>query len=232
MEDLEKKIMGEITSGRVTLRSRYLFMAEKLGLGSAMILTAILGSLLVALILWYMKNSETLSYLSFGSDGLLAFWESFPYGLIVGAILMIVLVGYILKKSGWVYQIPFGIMAIGAITGVTLIGVALAFTSVPEYIGKQESGPAKMIFKPVLPANKPGKGGMMGKIVEWENPRGVVLTPHGLRVINAEFAPKPEREKIVVGVVVMVVGRPHEEIFLVRHIRIIPKDRVPQRMLQ
>ena len=51
MENLKKKIMGEIESGRVTVRSRYLFMAEKLGLGSAMVLTVVLGSLFVALVL-------------------------------------------------------------------------------------------------------------------------------------------------------------------------------------
>ncbi len=232
MENLEKKIMGEIESGRVTVRSRYLFMAEKLGLGSAMVLTVVLGSLFVALVLWYMKNSETLSYLSFGSDGILAFWESFPYGLLVSSIIIFLLIAYLFKKSGWVYKIPFGFIILALIACLSIIGIALNFTTLPGQISRQEIGPAKPLFRSILPNQKMGKGGMVGKMAVWEDPRGMVLTPHGLRPINAEYAPENERKSITVGVTVMMVGRPEEGIFIVRHIRIIPKDRLPQRMLQ
>lgn len=232
MENLEQKIMGEIASGRVTVRSRYLFMAEKLGLGSAMILTALLASLLLAMILWYMKDSGTLSYLSFGSDGLLAFWESFPYGLIVSAIIVFLLAGYLVKKSGWVYQIQFGTIVVGIVAILSIIGLALTFTNLPAKIGREEFAPAKPLFRPILPSHKMGRGGMMGKVVIWNNPKGVILTPHGNRVIDAQFAPLSEREPIIVGVQVMLVGRPEDGIFLVRHIRVVPEDRLPQKMLQ
>lgn len=232
MNNLEKKIMGEIASGRVTVRSRYLFMAEKLGLGSAMALTAFLGSLLFALILWYMKDAETLSYLSFGSDGLLAFWESLPYGLLVSAIITFLLAGYLVKKSGWVYQVPFGIFVISAIALLSIIGLGLTFTNLPGKIGMEEFETTKPIFRPILSSNRAGKSSLVGKVTVWEDPVGIIITPHGARPIDAHFTPTIEREKIAPGLILMVIGKPEDEIFMVRHVKIVPENKMRHMRLE
>ena len=71
--NIEDKVMSEINSGRVKLRSKYIFLAEKLGIGSAFALSALLGVLFFTLVLYYLRASDNLRYLSFGSRGLFAF---------------------------------------------------------------------------------------------------------------------------------------------------------------
>ena len=43
--NLEDKVMSEIKSGRVKLRSKYIFLAEKLGVGSVLVFTILLAVL-------------------------------------------------------------------------------------------------------------------------------------------------------------------------------------------
>ena len=57
MEDkLENSIMGKIKTGQVKIRSKYVFIAEKLGLGTAFALSVLLSILLFNLILFYLKE--------------------------------------------------------------------------------------------------------------------------------------------------------------------------------
>ena len=98
--NLEDKVMESIKGGNVKLRSRYLFLAEKLGLGSALVLTILLAVLFFSLVLFYLQATDNLWYLSFGSRGIYAFLESFPYFLVVALVILILLSDWILKKSG------------------------------------------------------------------------------------------------------------------------------------
>ena len=49
-KDLENKIMSKIKSGKIKLRSRYVFAAQKLGLGGALVLTILLAILFFSLV--------------------------------------------------------------------------------------------------------------------------------------------------------------------------------------
>jgi hypothetical protein len=98
-EKLENSIMGKIKSGQVKLKSKYIFWAEKLGLGTAFALTVILSILFFNLILFYLKETDNLKYLSFGKFGIFAFLESFPYLLVVVFIVLIVLAGCFIQEA-------------------------------------------------------------------------------------------------------------------------------------
>jgi len=60
--ELEKNVMDKIKTGRVKLRSRYVFLAEKLGLGSALALSFMLAALFFSLFLSYLKASDNLVF--------------------------------------------------------------------------------------------------------------------------------------------------------------------------
>jgi preprotein translocase subunit SecG len=108
-KDLEKNIMDKIKTGQVKLKSKYVFLAEKLGLGTAFTLSTVLSILLFNLTLFYMKETDNLQYLSFGKRGILAFLESFPYMLVVSFIILILLAGYLISKSEAGYKKPLDI---------------------------------------------------------------------------------------------------------------------------
>ena len=89
--NLEQTIMSEITSGQLTMRSRFVILAQKFGMGSAVILTVLVAALVFTVILFYLVSADSLTYLEFGNPGIWAFLESFPFPLVITLILLIFL---------------------------------------------------------------------------------------------------------------------------------------------
>ncbi|MFA5211170.1 MAG: hypothetical protein WC414_01530 [Patescibacteria group bacterium] len=127
--NLEKEIMEKIKSGKVSLRSKYIFLAEKLGFSSILIFSVILSILFLSLVLFYFKSTDNLIYLSFGSRGLFAFLESFPFLLVSCFIALIFLAGYLISKTEFAYKKSFGFITIIFVLNIFLFGALLAFTS-------------------------------------------------------------------------------------------------------
>lgn len=181
---IEEKIMTEIKSGRLKLRSRYVFLAERLGLGSVIVLTVLIAILFFSLGLFYMRETDNLAYLSFGRDGFLAFLESFPYLLVSVFVVCLFVAGYLIKKTSWSYKKPFGYVAIILIALVFLSGSVLALTDMNERIEEQVfegcGGPG-VIFKPFIEKGVgPRKKGVVGRIVEIGDDYLILESPHGL----------------------------------------------------
>lgn len=228
MEDkkinVEEKVMGRIKSGRVKLRSRYIFLAEKLGLGSVFVLSILLAVLFFNLVLFYLRASDNLAYLSFGSRGFFAFLESFPYLLVVVFVLLIFIAGFLVKKSDWSYKKPFGCLAIGIIALVIIFGSFLALTSIAERIERGAFGehPAGMFFRPFFrPGFDERRLGEAGLIIEANEETVVIQTPHGLQKIDlSKLEDKPD-QPLAAGFFVMAVGERKGDVFMARGIRIV-----------
>lgn len=229
---LEQAVMAEIKSGRVKLRSRYIFLAEKLGVGSAITLTILLAVLFFNLFLFYLKYSDNLRYLSFGSFGLFAFLESFPYGLIMIFVLLIFVSGVIFKKSGILYQKSFGSLAVFLTLGIMFLGIVLTFTSLAEMIehAAYNNRPGAMIFKPFFKSAFDNRhSGVAGRIIEIGNNYLIIQTPdfeEKLDVRAIEYIP----DDLGLGAFVAAVGERAGESFRVFKIRIINPDEMPMIM--
>ena len=63
---LETKIMKKIKDDKISFRSKYVFLAQKLGLGGGFALSLVLAILFLNLAFFTMKASGTLEFLSFG----------------------------------------------------------------------------------------------------------------------------------------------------------------------
>ncbi|MFA7662726.1 MAG: hypothetical protein WCX88_02310 [Patescibacteria group bacterium] len=229
-KDLEQKVMGQIESGRVKLRSRYIFWAQNLGLGSAIVLSFILGILLLSLIVLSFKLTGNLNYLAFGKLGWLAFLESFPYGLIIFAVIAVLLVGYFIKKSQWFYKLKFGYLAIGLISLLIILGAGIAFVEIPEWIASKMMffgrGP-QMVNSFILPKSCNCGRGLMGKIIEIDNKFIIVQESCGSR--RAIFIDEPERflpPLDFLNKFIVAVGEPEPEIFKIHQFKI--SDRQPR----
>ena len=134
---IENEVMNKISSGKLQLRSKYIFLAEKLGIGSAFTLTILLAVLCFNLALFYLRASDNMAYLSFGSQGFLTFLESFPYLLVVALIILVFCAGWLIKKSDLSYKKPFGYFAVGLICFVVIGGIILTYTTVAGKIGQE-----------------------------------------------------------------------------------------------
>lgn len=222
--------MADINSGKVKLRSKYIFLAEKFGLGSAIILTILLAVLFFNLVLFYLRESDNLGYLSFGSRGLFAFLESFPYLLIVGLILLVLLAGFIMKKSGMNYKKPFGYLALALTIFIVLAGMVLAYTNIAQRIERESRGSHTVgrFFKPFF-----GQGsgerqlGIAGRIVEIAGLNIVIQTPRDTQLIDLSLDTKDSPDDLEVGMFIMAVGVRTPEIFKAERIRVVDLSEMP-----
>jgi hypothetical protein len=229
MEDNEKKlentIMGKIKSGQVKLKSRYIFLAEKLGLGTAFALSALLAVLFFNLILFYLKETDNLKYLSFGKFGIFAFLESFPYLLVVAFIVLIVLSGYLITKSDVSYKKPFGQLAVGLVVCIMVLGMVLTYTGLARNIeGQARTGnePVNMFFKPLTDVRSRG---IAGTVFEVGEDYLILQTPNGLQNVDLKDAKDtPEIEK---GEFVIAVGNRKGLDFVAERIKIANKEDMP-----
>jgi len=228
---LEKKIMSEIKSGRIKLRSKYIFWGKKLGLNSALSLSVILAILFFNLVLFYMKSTDSLGYLSFGKNGLLAFLESFPYSLVIVFVLCLLVAGYLITKTDWSYKKQFKYIALTLIIIVLLGGSILASTNFSYNIEKQAfiNRGAGLFFKPFL---KRGIGlrsnGLVGKIDEIGESYLIVSTLGGKQYLDLnQLKHKFISSEFEEGQLVIAVGTRKDDIFVVAKIRLIQKNECP-----
>jgi len=230
--DIEKKVMSEIVSGKVKLRSKYIFLAEKLGLRSAIILSVLLAILFFNLALFYLKESDNLGYLSFGSRGLFAFLESFPYVLVISFIIIIFVAGYMIKKSGTVYKRPFGYVALGLIGFVIFGGMILAFTDVADRIEQRTFGPGPgFFFRPFLgPGLDERQRGIVGRVIEIGDRYIVIQTPRDTQRVDVASLEVPFQGYLAPGTFVIAIGERKGDLFEARDIRVI--DDQEQRIIR
>ncbi len=227
---IESKVMANIKSGKVKLRSKYIFLAEKLGLGSAVILSLLLSILLFNLALFYLKASDNLGYLSFGSRGFFAFLESFPYLLVVSLIILVFIAGSLFKKTEIAYQKPFGYLALGLVIFILLAGAALAFTSIAEQIERQafEARSFGYFFKPFLrQGEEDHHRGLVGRIIEVGEDCIIVQTPQALEKLKVDTVSDLDKNILLEGNFIMAIGQREEGDFEVINLRVIDPREMP-----
>lgn len=226
MEDkLENSIMGKIKTGQVKIRSKYVFIAEKLGLGTAFALSVLLSVLLFNLILFYLKETDNLKYLSFGKFGIFAFLESFPYLLVVAFIILIVLSGYLITKSDVSYKKPFGYLAIGLVVSIMIFGGILTYTNLARELesrAQEGMNPARMLLSPMMDMRN---SGVAGVVFETGDDYLILQTPQGLRNVDLKGMEQiPEIEK---GQYVIAVGKKSGFDFKAEQIKTVDRKELP-----
>jgi len=225
---IEQKVMKDIHSGKVKLRSRYIFLAEKLGLGSAVILSLLLGALAFNVLFFYLRATDNLIYLSFGRAGLFAFLESFPYLLVIGCIILVFLAGILVKKSNLSYKRPFAYSAVLLVAIIIAGGAALTYTGIAEGLEKKgcRQGNGDRIIKPFFRnCFYSRKYGVAGKILGFEESAIILQTPEGLRRVLVKH--NPSLDVLRPGQFVVVVGELNDETFQAQEVRIIDEGRIP-----
>lgn len=229
---LEDKVMSQIRSGRVTLRSKYVFLAETLGLGSAFILSVLISILFLDLIFFYMRETDNLYYLGFGSRGVVAFLESFPYFLVSVFIVFIFAAGYMLKRTDMAYKRSFGYLAAGVVLFVLCAGGALAYTDISQGIERRAfagEGPFQM-FRPFLERGvRPRDKGIAGKILSVESDQLNIQTPFGEVVVDMTGAQYDEGTVFAEGAFIIAVGDREDReddtlLFRARAIRVVDEE--------
>ncbi|HRY82700.1 MAG TPA: hypothetical protein P5232_03300 [Candidatus Moranbacteria bacterium] len=91
---VKSKVMQAIKEKRIKMRSHFVFVAEKLGLESALAVAIILGAFFISILFYFFKKTGLLKFLSLGIPGLKIFLLTLPYEYIALFILFIILAIY------------------------------------------------------------------------------------------------------------------------------------------
>lgn len=213
--EIQQKVMADIESGRIKLRSRFVFFAEKLGLGSAVVLSIFVAVVVCTLVLFYVSTSDALAYLGFGQSGWFAFLDAFPYGLVLSLLAVILLAGFLLKKTDLVYRYSYGYVALGLLLVVVAGGGALAATSVAEKIESQT------FIRPLVSRSLEKRTyGVMGRILEVAPMTVLLQTSQGMLVVHLEYAVKP-LPTLEPGLYVVTIGKMRPPEFWADRVRVI-----------
>ena len=131
---LKAKVMKKIRDEKINFRSRYIFLAKKLGLGGGLTLSLILAALFLNLTFFGVKASGSLGFLSFGRKGILAFLESFPYHWTLIGLAFFILASIILSRYDISYKKPFKRILAILLLSVFIAGAVLSVSGVNEAI--------------------------------------------------------------------------------------------------
>lgn len=224
-EKLENSIMGKIKSGQVKLKSKYVFLAEKLGMGTAFTLSIILSVLLFNLIFFYLKETDNIKYLSFGMFGVFAFLESFPYLLVIAFTILIVLSGYLLTKSDVSYKKPFGYLAIGMVALIMIFGGILTYTNLGQNFEKEarKGNESAMMF--LRPLTEIRNSGIVGVVFEKGEDYLIIQAPQGLRRVetkDVEGTTDIKKDQFIIA-----VGKGEDFNFKATKIKVVDKNDMP-----
>ncbi len=127
-KEIKQELMSQIRKDELKMKSKWLFIAKKLGLKSGLALTILLLMFLINGFFYYIKTNNVLMPLHYGP----AFWQkllhSLPYDLILIIIVLGVVLNFIIKKFDFSYKKPF-VFIFTAFIILTIIGAFAVFAT-------------------------------------------------------------------------------------------------------
>lgn len=190
-EDVEAVVMEKIEKGKITLRSRYIYIAQSIGIKSLILFTIMVAIFFLNLFLYTLKANDSLDFLSFGSSGFLSFLELFPYELILLSLLALGVLGYVWKKCDLFYKFSFQRIFVALIGSVIVVSLGLTCSGMNEQIHQKLEAGYFPQFRPlygrVLQPRRKLQHGLIGKIQGVQNTYLLVeLDNRDVRVILHE----------------------------------------------
>jgi len=214
-DDIAKLVAQKIKKGDVKIRSKFSVLAEKLGVGSALLFAILLAIIAIDLLLYWLDVTNNLASLSFGNNGILAFLESFPYIPLIASIVLIILAEILLKRFDISYRAPL-LVGIGLLIAIPLVGgVVMKHSGVNEAIERRvEEGhmpPLKPFFgnKPVVRDHA-----IVGIIKNSTSENiGVDVEGSDINIIISDKTHIPPRATFIVGQWIRAIGKLNGSIF-------------------
>lgn len=228
-KSLESAVMERIASGHIKLRSRYVFLAERVAFGSALLFGALASALVFSLIFFYVRETETLAYFAFGSDGVSAFLESFPFGSVIAFVVLSFATALLLRRADISYRRPFVFVVGFLFLFIVGTGFALAKSramDVMEAASYRENFAGRMM-RPFFGHGAGGgqmrKFGVVGRVLSVEGSEILMQTPEGVRKLQFQQV-VGRAQDLVPGAFIMGVGAREGESFRMKKYRIVPED--------
>lgn len=223
---LEAKVMRKIKDEKISFCSRYLLLAQQLGLGGGFILSLVLAILFLNLAFFTMKVSGDLEFLSFGRMGILAFLQSFPYHWILIGLLFFLVSSTILSRYDISYKKPFKAILAVLFGIVFVVGILLAVSGINEFIEEKvvpgRTHIVRFLYRRMGVAYD---NGLVGEVIEIRSD-GLLVETSGKKEVFVELTEDtllPTEFDPKVGEHIIVVGKRNEDNFRAHALRVSNK---------
>lgn len=230
---LEKSVMKEIKNGNIQIRSRYIFVVQKLALGGGLAFSLLLAMLFLNLSFFVMKVQGSLQFLSLGGLGVLVFLQSLPYLWIILALAFFIAAGTVLTRYDISYKKPFKVILAVLFCLIIVAGIGLAISGVNEVVEERVLQGEMPLLRPFYTERRgTWRNGLQGEILQVRGTNMLVETSDLKRVSielteNTRF-PDLSGYKLPdfrAGDPIRVVGKWEEERFQADAIAFVEDDR-------
>ncbi|MEI6222780.1 MAG: hypothetical protein WCP97_08515 [bacterium] len=145
---IEKNIMDNISKKTVSMRSKYVFWAQSLGIKSVLLFSFLLALFFLNLVLYSFQVSRAFSFLSFSNTGVLAFLELFPYSWILLVVACVVVFSFVWKRFSVAYKLSIQQVLFALLFLVIGGSIAVAFSGVNQRISQAVEERNVTLLKP------------------------------------------------------------------------------------
>jgi len=231
--DISQKILDKIDQRKIKITDRWVFWAKKLGFGSGLALTAVVLIFLINLILYYLQQTGSVIYLSFGLPSLALVLKNLPFNYIILAIILIVIIRLILRRTNLIYQKFYYLIMV--VIAIVLIGagIFLFYSGINNVLANKVAESDKKIFilseiyQGQLPCFPPDRNGIVGKVIKKNINNVTIQTLDGQKEIIVTGPPNIF-DNVYLGQIIGAIGTGGENIFVADKLKTLTPDLIKQ----
>jgi hypothetical protein len=140
MENNDKnEIIDKIKTGEIKMKSKWGFLAQKVGLGTGLLLIMSVLALLISAFFYYAESNEITPELRYEPAVWREFLSSLPYGLMLIIFVILVLLCYVIGKFDFSYEKPFVLVFLLFAVLIILGALVVFFTGFHGFVDKNLS---------------------------------------------------------------------------------------------
>jgi hypothetical protein len=223
--NLSNKIKNKIASDKIKMRSKWYFVAEKIGLEGGLFLSILFGIVLICLMLYIMEENGVFEFIEFGFKSWPIILDNVQYDLVLIAVILFIVANIIIKQFDFSYRKPFYIFSCGAIVVVLFAGTFLTFSGASRTLISKLANTelVKNIITDRITKEPTGDKAIVGKIIKVGSDKIYVLAPDG-KISEIKMAQKIERPldmKYDAGQLVKIIVEKSGQSFGAKFIRIV-----------
>jgi hypothetical protein len=206
----KNEILEKIKKGKVKMKPRSYFILRTIVFVLGLIFAFLFAIFLASFIVFTLRASGAWYFPAFGFRGLGLFLTSFPWVLLIFAILLIAVLEIFARKFSLVYRKPLLYSILGIVVIIVLIGFAVGQTSMHSQLFRSVQEGKLPIMGLMYKGNlmEPSHNACIGEVVEVTDSGFQVETVKGesVGVIVSSETYLPSDEKIEEGELIMIMG--------------------------
>lgn len=224
--NISKKINERLKENKVKMRSKWFFVAEKLGLESSFVLSALLAIIFISLAFYVMQQNGVFEFAEFGPGGWRIILENIPYDLVALAVIFFLIANYIIKQFDFSYKHPFYLFSCGSLLVIGFLAFAVFWTGVGQAVFNNPPPKLASFYQKKITYSPKGQKAVIGRVVGSGSNVIVLQTPQNkiIRIHLKKPIESPFEQSFSQGQIIKIIGQKEGDQFKAQLIRLLKKN--------